>query len=92
MRLGLVEVVFNGSAECCVLAERRLGCMCLLCDPSHLLCVASPIADWRLTVQVMWLHTHTHIIRNINTRLKKIINYLTMTGGTLVGLKSETIK
>ena len=50
VRLWLVKVVLIGSAECCVFAEGRLGCFHLLCDTSHLLSIASPVADWRLTV------------------------------------------
>lgn len=53
VRLWLVEIVFNGSAESCVFAEGRVGSLRLLCDASHLLSVASPVADRRLAVQVM---------------------------------------
>ena len=66
----------------------------MLCDPSHLVRVRSPIADWRLDVQVMWLYStdrHTYMCTLGITPIPGGTNmeYLTMMGGTLVGVKSE---
>lgn len=70
----------------------------MLCDPSHLIRVSSPVADWRLDVQVMWLYSTdrqtyacAHFNRTTPTPGETNIEYLTMMGGTLVGVKSETV-